>query len=58
MKKQLGKLSKAEQEKVEREYHRMKPEDFDEAISRARKHVPAAAARQKRLNRSEKKRAA
>jgi len=59
MNKQFGKLSKLEQEKKESEYHRMKPEDFDTAISRGKKHVTATPARQKRKNKAgEKKRAA
>lgn len=33
-----AKLSKAEREKVELEYHRLKPEDFDAAMSRAKTH--------------------
>ncbi len=40
MKKQFAKLSKTEQEKVEMEYHRMKPEEFDEPMSQARRHTP------------------
>jgi len=35
MKKKFHRLTKREQEKVEAEYHRMKPEDFDEAMSAA-----------------------
>jgi len=42
MKKQFGKLSKTEQEQVESAYHRMKPEDFDEQMSRAKTHTPAS----------------
>ena len=42
MKKKFGKLSKREQEKVEAEYHRMKPEDFDEVMSTAARHTPNA----------------
>ena len=40
MKKQFAKLPKAEREKVELEYHGMKPEDFDAAMSRAKPHKP------------------
>ena len=40
MKKQISKLTKAEQEKVELEYHHMKPEDFDEMMSQAKPHTP------------------
>ena len=42
MKKQFAKLSKAEREKVESEYHRLKPQDFDEAMARAKRHTPVA----------------
>jgi predicted DNA binding CopG/RHH family protein len=42
MKKKFAKLSKREQEKVEAEYHRMKPEDFDEIMSTATRHTPNA----------------
>lgn len=40
MKKKVAKLSKPEREKVEREYHRMKPEDFDETMSAAIRRSP------------------
>ena len=40
MKKRVAKLTKAEREKVETQYHRMKPEDLDEAMSLARRHTP------------------
>lgn len=40
MKKKFAKLSKREQEKVEAEYHRMKPEDFNEIMSTATRHTP------------------
>jgi len=43
-----AKLSEADREKVESEYHRMKPEDFDEAMSRVNPHTPAAVSRSKR----------
>ena len=42
MKKQFGKLSKSEQEKVESDYHRTKPEEFDKVMSRAKSHSPNA----------------
>ena len=42
MKKKFAKLSKTEQEKVVAEYHRMKPQDFDEIISSATRHSPNA----------------
>lgn len=40
MKKQIAKLSKAAQEKLELEYHRMKPEDFDEVMAHAKRCKP------------------
>lgn len=40
MKKRFGKFSKAEQEKIELAYHQMEPEEFDEPMSRARRHTP------------------
>ncbi len=40
MKKQFSKLTKAEQEKVELAYHQMKPEDFDELMTNAKRHIP------------------
>jgi len=59
MKRQLARLSKAQQEKVEAEYHRMKPEDFDQAMARAKPHRPEARPSTKRKSKStEKKRAA
>jgi hypothetical protein len=42
MKKKFGKLSKEEQEKRESEYHRMKPEEFDRLMTRARRYTPYA----------------
>lgn len=42
MKKRFSKLTKAEQEKIEAEYHQMKPEDFDEQLSRATHYSPDA----------------
>ena len=41
MKKRFAKLTKAEREKVETEYHRMKPADFDKPMSLARRHTPS-----------------
>ena len=59
MKKQFAKLSKAEQEKVELEYHRMKPKDFDEAMTQAKPNKPEARSSTKRKSKAtEKKRAA
>ena len=59
MKKQFAKLSKAEQEKVELEYHRMKPEDFDEAMAQAKPNKPEVRSATKRKSKAtEKKRAA
>jgi hypothetical protein len=40
MKKKFGKLSKEKQEKRESEYHRMKPEEFDRLMTRARRYTP------------------
>jgi hypothetical protein len=40
MKKKLSKLSRLEQEKVELEYHRMQPEEFDELMAGAKPHSP------------------
>ena len=40
MKKHFGELPKAEQEKIELEYHRMKPEEFDEQMAQAKRHTP------------------
>ena len=50
-----AKLFKADREKVELEYHRMKPEDFDEAMARERSHTPAGVSRSKRKSKAEKK---
>lgn len=65
MKKQIAQLSKAEREKVEAEYHRMKPEEFAGLMSRAKPrranviNGSTARSRSKRKNKStEKKRAA
>jgi hypothetical protein len=59
MKRQFAKLSKAEQEKVESAYHRMKPEDFDEPMARpkpVRRDAPSKS--KQKLRATEKKRAA
>ena len=40
MKRHFSKLTKAEQEAVELAYHQMKPEDFDELMINAKRHVP------------------
>ncbi len=64
MKKQFAKLSKAEREKVELEYHGMKPEDFDAVVSRARPHTPQGirlstrSSSKRKIKSTEKKRAA
>lgn len=64
MKKQFAKLPKAEREKVESEYHGMKPEDFDAAMSRAKPHAPEAirlsnrSSSKRKSKATEKKRAA
>jgi hypothetical protein len=42
MKKQFGKLAKAEREKIEARYHRMNPADFEERMSQAKQHSPGA----------------
>ena len=42
MKRKFAKLSKREQEKVEAEYHRMEPEEFDEMMSAATRQSPNA----------------
>jgi len=42
MKKKFSELTKSEQAKVEAEYHRMKPEELDAVISRAKSHSPDA----------------
>ena len=39
MKKRFGKLPKAEQERIELEYHQMDPREFDERMSKANTHV-------------------
>jgi hypothetical protein len=39
---QFEKLSNAEKRKVESEYHMMKAKEFDETMSSARPHTPAA----------------
>lgn len=52
-------LSKAEREKVESEYHRMKPEDFDEDMAGAKTVRPDARSKSNRKSKAtEKKRAA
>ncbi|MBI4523184.1 MAG: hypothetical protein HY695_05150 [Deltaproteobacteria bacterium] len=40
MTKKFGRRSKEEQEEKEAEYHRMKPQDFDQLMSRAKRHTP------------------
>jgi hypothetical protein len=55
MRGKYAKLSKADREKVESEYDRMKPEDFDKAMSRARSHTPVGVSRSKRKSKAEKK---
>jgi hypothetical protein len=42
MKKRFADLSKAEQEKVELEYHQMDPAEFDELMSKATIHTPTS----------------
>jgi hypothetical protein len=64
MKKQFAKLPKAEREKVELEYHGMKPEDFDATMSRAKPYSPEAvrlstrSSSKRKSKATEKKRAA
>ena len=41
MKKQFGKLPKTEREKIEAQYHRIKPEDLDEPMSHAKRYTPS-----------------
>jgi len=54
-----AKLFKRDREKVESEYHRLKPQDFDEAMTRAKRHAPVAISKSKRKGKaSEKRRAA
>jgi hypothetical protein len=42
MKKQLAKLTGVDREKIEAEYHRMDPSDFDDRMSRAKRKSPGA----------------
>ena len=56
MKKQFAKLSKAEREKVEAEYHAMRPEDFDKAMSQAKRNT--ALSQSKRKSKAPEKRRA
>lgn len=42
MKKEFGKLTRSEQEKIEANYHRMKSEQLDEAMSHGKTHSPTA----------------
>jgi hypothetical protein len=42
MKKQFGKLHKRQQEKIEGQYHQLKPESLNERMSQATRHSPAA----------------
>jgi hypothetical protein len=59
MRKQFAKLSKAQQGKVESEYHRMKPEDFDKAMVRAKTVRPDARSKSRnKMRATEKRRAA
>ena len=39
MKRQFGKLPRADQERIEFEYHQMNPREFDEQMSRAKTHL-------------------
>jgi hypothetical protein len=58
MKKQFAKLSKSEQEKVEQSYQQMRPHEFDQLMTRAKKNVPAASRHRRKGKIAEKKRAA
>jgi hypothetical protein len=59
MKKQIAALSKSAQEKLESEYHRMKPQDFDATMAQAKLHKPDARSSTKRKTKATgKKRAA
>ena len=42
MKRLFSKVPKGEREKIEAEYHRMKPADLDERMSHAKRHSPSA----------------
>lgn len=42
MKKQFGKLSKPQREKIEAQYHQMSSRDFDKRMSRAKRQSPGA----------------
>lgn len=42
MKKDIGKLSKSERERIESQYQRMSPKEFDERMSRAKRYSPRA----------------
>lgn len=42
MKKKIGKLTIEEREKRELEYHRMKPKDFDQLMTKAKRYSPPA----------------
>ena len=42
MKKQFGKLPKVERERIETQYHKMSPQDFDQRMSRAKRQSPGA----------------
>jgi hypothetical protein len=48
-------LSKANREKVESEYHRMKPKDFDAAMSRRKRRTAPIVSRFKRKPKTEKR---
>jgi hypothetical protein len=65
MKKQFGKLSKAERQRIESEYHHMKPEELNKSMSRAIPRKPSAinrssarAGSKRKTKGAEKKRAA
>jgi hypothetical protein len=55
MKKPFAKLSKAEREKVELEYHGLNPEELDKLMSRAKPHTANAVNRSGARSRSKRK---
>ena len=42
MKKRFGKLPRVERERIEAQYHRMNPTDFEDRMSQAKRHGPGA----------------
>jgi hypothetical protein len=58
MKKKFSALTKTERQKIERQYHQMKPEDFDGTMSRAGKSLINRSSTKRKNGTTEKKRAA